>query len=63
MLLASSSRSTIPGMALAAFVSITLNLFLPGEGQGLAINAPAFDAECQAGATKEATAEARQLTS
>jgi uracil permease len=51
-------RYTIPGMALAAFIGIILNLILPQESEGLAIDAPAFDAEPQADAAKEATAEA-----
>ena len=45
-------------MALAAFVGIILNLILPHDSEGLAIDAPAFDAEFQAEAAKEATAEA-----
>jgi uracil permease len=39
---------TIPGMALAAFVGIILNLILPKESEGLAIDAPSFIAEQQA---------------
>jgi uracil permease len=49
---------SIPGMALAAFVGIILNLVLPKESEGLAIDAPDFDADLQAEAAKEATTEA-----
>lgn len=41
-------RYTIPGMALAAFVGIILNLVLPKESEGLAVDSPAFVAEVQA---------------
>ncbi|TLM89296.1 MAG: hypothetical protein FDZ75_06545, partial [Actinobacteria bacterium] len=43
---------TIPGMALAAFVGIILNLILPHDSEGLAIDAPSFVAEAQAEAAK-----------
>ena len=42
----------IPGMALAAFIGIMLNLVLPKESEGLAIDAPAFVAEFQAEAAE-----------
>lgn len=41
-------RYSIPGMALAAFVGIFLNLILPKESEGLAIDSPDFDADRQA---------------
>lgn len=43
---------TIPGMALATVVGIVLNLILPHESEGLAIDAPSFVAEQQAEAAK-----------
>jgi uracil permease len=43
---------TIPGMALATVVGIGLNLILPRESEGLALDAPAFVAEAQAEAAK-----------
>lgn len=43
---------TVPGMALATVVGIVLNLILPRESEGLAIDAPAFVAEQQAEAAK-----------
>ncbi len=43
---------TIPGMALATFIGIILNLILPKESEGLALDAPAFVAESQAEAAK-----------
>lgn len=41
-------KYTIPGMALATLLGIILNLVLPGETEGLAVDSPAFDAEVQA---------------
>jgi uracil permease len=41
-------KYTIPGMALATVLGIVLNLILPAESEGLAIDSPAFDAEVQA---------------
>lgn len=38
---------TIPGMALATFLGIILNMILPKESQGLAIEAPDFTGELQ----------------
>ncbi len=43
---------TLPGMALATFVGIILNLILPAESEGLALDAPSFVAEQQAEAAK-----------
>ena len=48
---------TIPGMTLATVLGIILNLILPPESEGLAIDSPTFDAELQAEA-----AEAEGLT-
>ncbi|HET6350892.1 MAG TPA: solute carrier family 23 protein [Coriobacteriia bacterium] len=45
-------RYTIPGMALATVVGIILNLILPKESEGLAVDAPSFVAEAQAEAAK-----------
>jgi len=45
-------KYSIPGMALAAFIGIILNLVLPKESEGLAIDAPAFVAEFQAEAAE-----------
>jgi uracil-xanthine permease len=45
---------TIPGMALATVLGIVLNLILPKESEGLAIDAPDFTAELQAEAKKQA---------
>lgn len=45
-------KYSIPGMALAAFIGIILNLVLPRESEGLAIDAPNFIAESQAEAAK-----------
>ena len=44
----------IPGMALATVIGIVLNLVLPKESEGLAIESPAFDASVQAEAAKSA---------
>jgi uracil permease len=41
-------KYTVPGMALAAFIGIILNLILPKESTGLAIDSPDFDADLQA---------------
>jgi uracil-xanthine permease len=41
-------KYTIPGMALATLVGIILNLILPKESEGLAIESPDFTAELQA---------------
>jgi len=43
---------TVPGMALATLVGIILNLILPQESEGLAIDAPSFVADQQAEAAK-----------
>ncbi|NTW27830.1 MAG: uracil permease [Coriobacteriia bacterium] len=43
---------TIPGMALATVLGIILNLILPKESEGLAIDSPAFVADGQADAAK-----------
>jgi len=47
-----AGKYSIPGMALAAFIGILLNLILPKESEGLAIDAPSFVAEQQAEAAK-----------
>jgi len=44
---------TIPGMALATVLGIVLNLILPHDSEGLAIDAPDFSGELQAEAAKE----------
>ena len=36
---------TVPGMALAALLGVILNLILPKESTGLAVESPSFDAE------------------
>jgi uracil permease len=46
-------KYTIPGMALATVVGIILNLVLPAESEGLALDAPDFSAEVQAEAAAE----------
>jgi uracil permease len=43
---------TIPGMALATVIGILLNLVLPSESEGLAIDSPNFVAEAQAEAAE-----------
>ena len=45
-------KYSIPGMALAAFIGIILNLILPKDIEGLMIDAPNFVAESQAEAAK-----------
>ncbi len=45
---------TIPGMALATVLGVVLNLILPPEPEGIAIDAPDFTAEVQAEAAQEA---------
>jgi len=39
---------TIPGMALATFIGVVLNLILPKESEGLAVDAPDFVGDLQA---------------
>ena len=46
-------KYTIPGMALATVLGIVLNLILPKESEGLALDSPAFTAEVQAEAAVE----------
>jgi len=46
-------KYTIPGMALATVLGIVLNLILPHESEGLAVDSPAFNAEVQAEAARE----------
>ncbi len=46
-------KYTIPGMALAAFIGIILNLILPKESEGLAVDSPDFVGELQAEASHE----------
>ena len=38
-------KYTVPGMALAALIGVILNLILPKESEGLAIESPDFDAK------------------
>jgi uracil-xanthine permease len=40
-------KYSIPGMALATFIGIILNLILPKESEGLALDSPSFVAEVQ----------------
>ncbi|MCE5191460.1 MAG: NCS2 family nucleobase:cation symporter [Actinomycetia bacterium] len=47
-------RYSIPGMALATFTGIILNLVLPDESEGLAVESPDFTAEFQAESAEEA---------
>jgi uracil permease len=44
---------TVPGMALATVVGVILNLILPAESKGLAIDSPDFGGEIQAEAATE----------
>jgi uracil permease len=44
---------TIPGMALATFIGVILNLILPRESEGLALESPSFSAEAQAEAAAQ----------
>jgi len=46
---------TVPGMALATVVGVILNLILPAESKGLAIDSPDFDGELQAEAALESS--------
>lgn len=46
---------TIPGMALATVVGVILNLVLPAESKGLAVDSPDFGGELQAEAAESAT--------
>jgi len=41
-------KYSIPGMALATFIGILLNLILPKESEGLAVDSPDFSGEFQA---------------
>jgi len=45
-------KYTIPGMALATVIGVVLNLILPRDSEGLALDAPSFIAESQAEAAK-----------
>ncbi|MDZ4181110.1 MAG: solute carrier family 23 protein [Coriobacteriia bacterium] len=45
---------TVPGMALATLVGVILNLILPAESKGLAIDSPDFDGGIQAEAAHSA---------
>ncbi|MCL4079641.1 NCS2 family nucleobase:cation symporter [Coriobacteriia bacterium Es71-Z0120] len=47
-------RYTVPGMALATLLGVVLNLILPPEPEGAAIDAPDFTAEVQSDAAREA---------
>ena len=40
-------KYSIPGMALATFIGIILNLILPKESEGLAEDGPSFTADLQ----------------
>lgn len=46
-------KYSIPGMALATFIGIILNLVLPKESEGLAVEAPDFVGDLQAGAAED----------
>jgi uracil-xanthine permease len=46
-------KYTIPGMALATVVGIILNLILPKESEGIAVDSPDFVADLQASANDE----------
>jgi len=46
-------KYSIPGMALATFIGIILNLILPKESEGLAVDAPDFTGEFQAEAGED----------
>ncbi len=48
---------TVPGMALATVVGVLLNLVLPPESRGLAVDAPDFGGELQAEAAKAVASE------
>ena len=54
---------SIPGMALAAFVGIILNLILPKESEGLAVDAPDFVGELQAEAGSRPVAASHNTVS
>jgi uracil permease len=45
---------TVPGMALATLVGVILNLILPAESKGLAVDSPDFDGGIQAEAAHSA---------
>ena len=45
-------KYSIPGMALATFIGIILNLILPRESEGLALDSPSFIAEVQSEAAE-----------
>lgn len=45
---------TVPGMALATVVGVVLNLILPAESKGLAVDSPDFTAELQEEAAESA---------
>ncbi len=45
---------TVPGMALATVVGVILNLILPAESKGLAVDSPDFGGELQAEAAESA---------
>jgi uracil-xanthine permease len=46
-------KYSIPGMALATFIGIALNLILPKESEGLAVDSPDFSGEFQAEASHD----------
>jgi xanthine/uracil permease len=45
---------TVPGMALATVAGVILNLILPAESKGLAVDSPDFGGELQAEAAEAA---------
>ena len=53
-------KYTVPGMALAALIGVILNLILPKESEGLAIESPGFDAEFQAEAAEQSVLRRRR---
>ena len=46
-------RYTIPGMTLAALLGVVLNLVLPKESEGIAVDSPDFSGELQAESAQE----------
>ena len=51
-------RYTIPGMTLAALLGVLLNLVLPKESEGIAVDSPDFSGELQAESAQDASAPA-----
>ncbi|PKQ38913.1 MAG: uracil permease [Actinobacteria bacterium HGW-Actinobacteria-1] len=48
-------KYSVPGMALATFIGILLNLVLPKESEGLAVDSPDFTGEFQAESAEDAS--------